>query len=98
MFSTRFDMKIRVVLLLVVISFSSIFILVFPCPWPPTGDAYWYVLRAQGQPVHAPFNSRVLVPFVVGLFPDSIHQQVFILISLISMSATCLFLFEYLRT
>jgi hypothetical protein len=65
--------------------------------WPLFGDAVSYEEMARGISVDTPFTYRIIIPWIVSLFPTSIHQWVFLAITLISLVLSTILLFEYIQ-
>ncbi len=75
---------------LIILSFSDLSKL-------PGGDEYYYEQMALGNSVHAPFKYRYLVPIIVGLFPEVLHRNVWLSLTVLSLSLICLLIYVYLK-
>ena len=75
---------------IIIISFSDL------SEWPGGGDQIHYEEMALGISVHAPFKYRYLVPMIVGLFPETIHREVWLTLTILSLALICILIYIYL--
>ena len=62
-----------------------VLILISPLVWPLSYDAIQYANMANHNPVQFPYSNRILIPYILGLFPIRIHEWIFLIITLIGL-------------
>jgi len=87
----------RIVIILFNLCYFSVILLISDLSWPLFGDAHFYADMAQGIAVEAPFSYRIIIPWIVSLFPILLHQWVFLGITIGSLTITSVLLFDYIR-
>ncbi len=90
----------RPLILLVVFLINLAYILILYLLFPPVmpKDVLHYLQMAQKERVPLPFRNRILIPFIVSLFPIEFHLLLFNSISLISILLLSITLFLYLQS
>ncbi len=76
-------------LLILIFLFHLIYILIYGSIFGfyKGADAINYYNLAEGKEVYPPFNNRIFIPFIVSCFPIEIHETIFKIIIIVSMSS-----------
>ena len=89
--------KYLIIIFLFILFYSIIILIISDLSWP-ISDEIFYAKMAVNESVNSPFKYRIIMPFVVSLFPEIYHIWVFLTITVISFSLTAIFLFLYLNS
>ncbi len=85
------------IIFLFILFYSFIILIISDLSWP-LSDEVFYAQMAINESVISPFKYRIIVPFVVSLFPETYHLWVFLTITVVSFSFTAIFLYLYLKS